>query len=752
MDYSKFLDENFDVKEWVNAAFRQQKEGTNDQYATTLVMKLQMFIQEVNNVIEESCQQAISNLPRVMRELEAVRQEAQLLQEQMKMVKHDIQKVEHDTALSMQTLLKLDAIKSRMMDASEALQEADNWTTLSANVDEVFDSGDVNKISEKLVGMQQSLSILTDVPDYAERCHFLETLKNKLEAMLSPQVVAAFSSQSLESAQKFVKIFESIDRLPQLEKYYHRYHKGQLLQKWRQLQSDNQNASLKEWLSEFYDILLSMWHTQIQWCGQVFEKPAPVVCELLTDTLLALDPSLPVCIERHLQGIDYPLDILIDLKQMSERFAKSIEKAIESRGKGDEPCPNVQHLAVAIYLPYRPYVKNYTQLEEAILSAALLNIPLDHEEVMETVRLLTESVAKLFSAANQANERCVQFTNGCGYISFPQTLNNYFSDYLKEFHRVLVNIREKCHLESTSVDSDDWSMFQNSLRIIQTCGDLLCHIEEFDMTVVSSVIGTVGKYCPPVSPIHQQHSRTEPKSNPFTDYKNLLLESKDDKKALEILITSLEEGDNPSILDLVHEEFCHLSAEIHRFAFDIVFKPLEGQLSQIPTMEVWTSESAGGAITADLPVFSLSPQEYITKIGQYLMTLPQQLDPFTLDDNPTLAIALKHSKLPYTAEQTDIPENMADLWLESVAMGTMHNYAEQILKIPELSQLASKQLATDIDYLTNVVEDLGLHPSDALTNILKLLQATPETYTDVSENMPQRLTSALASMRKLSLD
>ena len=39
--------------------------------------------------------------------------------------------------------------------------------------------------------------MLTDVPDYADRCQFLETLKNRLEAMLSPQVVAAFSSQSL---------------------------------------------------------------------------------------------------------------------------------------------------------------------------------------------------------------------------------------------------------------------------------------------------------------------------------------------------------------------------------------------------------------------------------------------------------------------------------------------------------------------------------------------------------------------------
>jgi len=57
-----------------------------------------------------------------------------------------------------------------------------------------------------------------------------------------------------------------------------------------------------------------------------------------------------------------------------------------------------------------------------------------------------------------------------------------------------------------------------------------------------------------------------------------------------------------------------------------------------------------------------------------------------------------------------------------------------------------------IDYLTNVVEDLGLHPSEILSNILKLLQATGDSYSDVSENMPQRLTSALASMRKLCLD
>lgn len=55
MDFSKFLDDDFDVKDWVNGAFRVvQKDapGKADTHAATLVMKLQLFIQEVNNAIE----------------------------------------------------------------------------------------------------------------------------------------------------------------------------------------------------------------------------------------------------------------------------------------------------------------------------------------------------------------------------------------------------------------------------------------------------------------------------------------------------------------------------------------------------------------------------------------------------------------------------------------------------------------------------------------------------------------------------
>lgn len=45
--------------------------------------------------------------------------------------------------------------------------------------------------------MQNSLAMLVDTPDYSEKCVHLEALKNRLEAMASPQIVATFNSMSI---------------------------------------------------------------------------------------------------------------------------------------------------------------------------------------------------------------------------------------------------------------------------------------------------------------------------------------------------------------------------------------------------------------------------------------------------------------------------------------------------------------------------------------------------------------------------
>ena len=52
-------------------------------------------------------------------------------------VEQEISQVEKDTTHSLEYLIKLDTVKTKLKATSKALKEADNWTTLMADIEEV---------------------------------------------------------------------------------------------------------------------------------------------------------------------------------------------------------------------------------------------------------------------------------------------------------------------------------------------------------------------------------------------------------------------------------------------------------------------------------------------------------------------------------------------------------------------------------------------------------------------------------------
>ena len=68
-----------------------------------------------------------------------------------------------------------------------------------------------------------------------------------------------------------------------------------------------------------------------------------------------------------------------------------------------------EKLAATVYAPYKPYILQYQSFEEATLTKALDEIPLDHEEILDTVNLLAESVPKVFAAASQVKTVISQY-------------------------------------------------------------------------------------------------------------------------------------------------------------------------------------------------------------------------------------------------------------------------------------------------------------------------------------------------------
>lgn len=767
MDFSKFLDDDFDVKDWVNGAFKMvQKEapGKADTHAATLVMKLQLFIQEVNNAIEETSNQALQNMPRVLRDVEALKQEASFLKEQMVLVKEDIKKFEQDTAQSMQVLVEIDQVKSRMQLAAEALQEADKWSTLSADIEETFKTQDLEVISSKLTSMQNSLAMLVDTPDYSEKCVHLEALKNRLEAMASPQIVATFNSMSIDQAKVFVKVFTEIDRMPQLLAYYYKCHKGQLVNIWMDLSQSE--LALNQQLSEFYDTLLSTWHTQVQWSSQVFKNPYEVVTVLLIQTLGAMVPSIPVClstaVERSAQ--EQRLDTLLELHQTTSTFGHSLEAAMLPH-QGDNNLLKVNELVCALYDPYKSYQLQYGELEEAYLLIQISAVPLEHGEVIDCVEELSHSVGKLFGLASAAVERCIRLTDGLAVCGLLRALKAFFTKYVSDFSTTLQSIRKKCKLEETpssSVFQEDWTAFQNSVRIIATCGELLRQCGAFEQQLSNKILGTAGKYLSEsysprsLAGIQEASSadRKNATKNPWQEYNYLQRgDVAEYNNLMEILYSLKEKGTgNSNLLSEPRTALTRLNQQANQLAFDSVFLQIKHQLCLVSKMESQDAPGIGESYTEDLPTFSLSPQEYITNIGQYLMSLPLHLEPFVTQEDPALEMALHAGKLPFPPEQgDDLPEldNTADYWLGSIARATMQTYCDAILLIPQLSPRSTKQLVTDIEYLSNVMDALGLQPSRTLQHIVTLLRAKPEDYRQTAKLLPRRLTSTLAALRSI---
>lgn len=83
-DVKAFSGEDFEAKEWINKVFKQPEAAQNkEQFAQSLVMKLQLLIAKLNANLEEQSEQILQNLPKVVREIESLQQESTLLKSSM---------------------------------------------------------------------------------------------------------------------------------------------------------------------------------------------------------------------------------------------------------------------------------------------------------------------------------------------------------------------------------------------------------------------------------------------------------------------------------------------------------------------------------------------------------------------------------------------------------------------------------------------------------------------------------------------
>lgn len=154
-------------------------------------------------------------------------------------------------------------------------------------------------------------------------------------------------------------------------------------------------------------------------------------------------------------------------------------------------------------------------------------------------------------------------------------------------------------------------------------------------------------------------------------------------------------SEETTILDSIMKSIHKLCSDLHRATYEVIFAPIFTQLLLVQKAPAWSTDASRlSQLSADLPDYSFSPQEYITQVGQYLMTLPQHLEPFLLRENPSLTLALKAADPQYAQGSTE--SGFTGILLDIIAKRICQMFLDQTLGLSQLTSAACKQLATDI--------------------------------------------------------
>ena len=134
---------------------------------------------------------------------------------------------------------------------------------------------------------------------------------------------------------------------------------------------------------------------------------------------------------------------------------------------------------------------------------------------------------------------------------------------------------------------------------------------------------------------------SETKDRAFDQHHLALLDLQGQRR-LEKFYTDVQAGMNYPVTKSCINIVSKLCKDLQTITFAILFHPVQEQLNGVSEYSIWGSISAGSdSIEADMPDFGFSPQEYITQIGQYLMTLPQHLEPYMTNENVALTRAFQ---------------------------------------------------------------------------------------------------------------
>ncbi|CAL5041466.1 unnamed protein product [Urochloa decumbens] len=559
--------------------------------------------------------------------------------------------------------------------------------------------------------------------------------------------------------------------------------------------------SFSSWLPNFYDETLLYLEQEWKWCLAAFpEEYKTLVPKVLVETMSELNSSFVSRVNiatgdvvpetRSVsKGIldvlsgDLPkstklqnkhLQALIELHNMTGTFARNIQQLFS-----ESDLAVVLNTIKAVYSPYETFKARYGQMERAILSAQMAGIDIRGAvprgvgaqgiELSETVRRMEESIPQMIVLLEAAVERCISLTGGSEADELVVALDDIMLHYISNLQEALKSLRVVCGLDSDALKKDtglekketqrlvdvseeeEWSIVQGALQILTVADCLTSRTSVFEASLRAtlarigtnfSLSGFGSSLDKPPAAIADEKADLPLGGRAALDIAAIRLSDLPDKSKK--LLTVLEQSKDPRFhaLPLTSQRVAAFSDTVNELVYDVLISKVRQRLSEVARLPIWSSVEEQGGLP--LPSFSAYPQAYVTSVGEYLLTLPQQLEP--------LAEGISGNEAG-----NDEAQFFATEWIFKVAEGATALFMEQLRGIHYITDRGTLQLAADIEYLSNVLSALSM-PIPPFLSTFHACVSTPRDQvrglvkSDGGSQLDLPTAHLVCKIRRISLD
>ncbi len=435
-----------------------------------------------------------------------------------------------------------------------------------------------------------------------------------------------------------------------------------------------------------------------------------------------------------------------------------------------------------LFQPFLDYQTDYGSLEKRFLEHTLAEITASDAQGRvdgaDSPRLLRERAVDTFSLAEESMGRCGAFTHGYGVVGLVWALDNFFKSFMELWttELQLESLQPSSTTKGVLGDEDlmdmdytaqDWSNIQLCLHLLSSARAVSERLGSFEVKLRNYLTQVATQF---------NLARNDPLNfsvGPARGENQLLEQSTLNSAELHTLLASVDIDSThsrpgpysyqPSEPLLVNSRrSLSLFAQACQTTLQkTILSPLRRHLSSYSSSTMWSvtsgSTSKSGTNENDLkvPTFSLPPSETMQKVADGLLNLPRLFEVYADDDALSFSLqTLPHldfemlkglveppapevppygggharrASMSFTTKPNPVvdPEAISSAWLLSLGHTFLQYVVGEVLPgISSLSAGGAAQLASDLEYLTNIVRALNVE-YEALESW--------RTYTEMSE-------------------